>query len=129
MVEADHWHIELAPRLQRRPGGQVGVADFDQVGLEPAQHIAPGGQAHREAVAIAERQRRCGHLVDAIGVLGTGTGYQQAVADALNGAEAVVFGIKIGTYAATGGGVEHGDVGDVHDQHPSGIVFGSVIRR
>ncbi|MCY1442377.1 hypothetical protein D9M71_587430 [compost metagenome] len=36
VVEADHWHIELAPRLQRRPGGQVGVADFDQVGLEPA---------------------------------------------------------------------------------------------
>lgn len=44
MVEADHRHIELASGLQRSPGGQVGVADFDQVGFEPAQYIAPGAR-------------------------------------------------------------------------------------
>ncbi|MNW07627.1 hypothetical protein D3C71_2042830 [compost metagenome] len=51
------------------------------------------------------------------------------MAYAVNGVETVMFGIKIGTYATAGRGVEHGDVGDVHDQHPSGIVFGSVIWR
>jgi hypothetical protein len=59
---------------------------------------------------------------------GAGAGDQQAVAYARHGIEAAVFGIKIGTYAAAGRGVEHGDVSNVHDQHPSGIVFGSVIR-
>ena len=54
------------------------------------------------------------------GIVTTALSYQ--------GIEAAVFGIKIGTYATAGRGVEHGDVGDVHDQHPSGIVFGSVIR-
>jgi len=129
VVEADHWHVQFAPGFQRRPGSQVRVADFDQVGLEVAQHVAPGRQAHREAVAVAERQGRCRDLVDAIGMAGAGAGDQKAVAYARKRVEAMVFGVEVSPHAAAGRGVEHGDVGDVHDQHPSGIVFGFVIWR
>lgn len=82
MVETDYRHIELAPCFQGCPGGQVGVADFDQVGFEPAQHIAPGAQPHRKTIAVAKGQGRGGYFIDAIGVAGTGAGDQQAVAHA-----------------------------------------------
>ncbi|MNT65817.1 hypothetical protein D3C72_2038270 [compost metagenome] len=45
VIETDDRYIELAACLQGRPGGQVRVADFDQVRLQVLQHIAPGGQA------------------------------------------------------------------------------------
>ncbi|MNG90832.1 hypothetical protein D3C79_497360 [compost metagenome] len=129
VVKADDRHIKLAPSLQRGPGSQIRVADFDQVWREAAQHVAPGRQPYRKTIAVAEGQGRRWHLVDAIGVLRAGAGNQQAVAHALESVQAAVFGIKISTYAAAGRGVEHGDVSNVHDQHPSGIVFGSVIWR
>ncbi|MNE51853.1 hypothetical protein D3C80_1465010 [compost metagenome] len=122
MVETDDRYIELAAGIQGCPGGQVRVADFDQIGLKILQDIAPGRQAQRKAVAVAERQGRCRYLVDTVVVAGAGAGDQQAVTDTGSKAQAAVFGIKIGTHAATGRGVEHGDVSDVHDQHPSEIV-------
>ena len=50
MVETDHGYIELATGIQRRPGREVGVADFNQVGLQVLQDIAPGRQAKGESI-------------------------------------------------------------------------------
>ncbi|MNF48280.1 hypothetical protein D3C84_295130 [compost metagenome] len=121
VIEANDRDIQLAACVERGPGCQVGVADFNKVRLQVVQDIAPGGQAQRKAVTIAEGQGGGGYLVDAILSAEVGPGDQQAVADPWVEAKTAMLGIKIGTHPAAGGGIEHGDVRDMHDQHPSEV--------
>lgn len=115
VVEADHRHVQPTSRVERRPGGEVGVADLDQVRLQIAQHLAPGAATEREAVAIAEWQRRRRHLVDAVRLAVAGAGNQHAVANAGIVPEMAMLGFEIGAYPPAGRRVEHGHIGDVHD--------------
>ncbi|MNZ71866.1 hypothetical protein D3C78_902330 [compost metagenome] len=122
VIKTDDRHIELAPRIQRRPSGEVGVADFDQVGLQVLQDIAPGRQTQRKAIALAEGQGRGGNCEDAILLSKGRSGDQQTVANAWLDAQATVLGIQISAHASAGRGVEHGDVRDMHDERSSGPV-------
>ncbi|MNF86252.1 hypothetical protein D3C84_686840 [compost metagenome] len=123
VIKADDRYVELPPRIQRRPCGEIGVADFDQIGLQVLQDIAPGRETQREAIALAEGQGRCRNGVNAIQLAKRRSGNQQTVANARFDAQATVLGIQISAHATAGRGVEHGYVSDMHDEHPSGPVL------
>ncbi|MNT41353.1 hypothetical protein D3C72_1777110 [compost metagenome] len=122
VIKADDRYVELPPRIQRRPCGEIGVADFDQIGLQVLQDIAPGRETQREAIALAEGQGRCRNGVNAILLAKRRSGNQQTVANARFDAQATVLGIQISAHATAGRGVEHGDVSDMHDERSSGPV-------
>ncbi|MNO82049.1 hypothetical protein D3C76_733080 [compost metagenome] len=123
MIKADYRHVQLAARVQGRPCGEVRVADFNQLGLQILQDIAPGRETQREAITFAEGQGGCRNRVDAILFAEDSPRYQHAVANAWPDAQAMMLGIQISAHATAGRGVEHGYVSDMHDEHPSGPLF------
>ena len=123
VAELGYAHIELSPRIQRRPCGEVGIADFDQIRLQILQDVSPRRQAQGEAITFAEGQGGRRNRVDTVMFTQSRAGNQQAVANGVALAKATVFGIQVSPHASAGRGVEHGDVGDMHGEQPSAVSF------
>jgi hypothetical protein len=83
------------------------------------QDISPRREPKGEAVALAEGEGGGRHLEYPIPFAQVRAGDQQAVANAGFERQTPVLGVEISAYATAGGGVEHGDVRDMHDEHSS----------
>src|SRR5690606_39307006 len=106
-------HVQTPAGIQHGPSGQVRVADLDQVRLQGAQQVAPGGATHREAVTPGEGQGRGGNAIDAVVQAVAVARNQQAVLHAGVRAQAAVLGVQVSAYSAAGRRVEHRHVGDI----------------